>query len=64
AKYYKAEDLIGKTLVACTNLPPRKMMGQESNGMILSAVRELADGEEELHLVMLEDTVPAGAKLC
>ncbi|MBS5150264.1 MAG: methionine--tRNA ligase [Butyricicoccus pullicaecorum] len=64
AKYYKAEDLVGKTLVACTNLPPRKMMGQESNGMILSAVRELADGEEELHLVMLDDAVPAGAKLC
>lgn len=64
AKYYKAEDLVGKTLVACTNLPPRKMMGQESNGMILSAVRELADGAEELHLVMLDDTVPAGAKLC
>ena len=64
AKYYKAEDLVGKTLVACTNLPPRKMMGQESNGMILSAVRELADGEEELHLVMLDGAVPAGAKLC
>ena len=64
AKYYKAEDLVGKTLVACTNLPPRKMMGQVSNGMILSAVRELEDGAEELHLVMLDDAVPAGAKLC
>ncbi len=64
AKHYRAEELVGKTLVACTNLPPRKMMGQESNGMILSAVRELADGGEELHLVMLDDAVPAGAKLC
>ena len=64
AKYYKAEDLVGKTLVACTNLPPRKMMGQASNGMILSAVREEEDGTEELHLVMLDDAVPAGAKLC
>ena len=50
--------------MACTNLPPRKMMGLESNGMILSAVRELEDGAEELHLVMLDDAVPAGAKLC
>ena len=64
AKYYKAEELVGKTLVACTNLPPRKMMGQESNGMILSAVQEQADGSELLHLVMLDDAVPAGAKLC
>ena len=64
AKFYKAEDLVGKTLVACTNLPPRKMMGQESNGMILSAVREAENGEEELHLLMLDDAVPAGAKLC
>ncbi len=63
AKFYKAEDLVGKTLVACTNLPPRKMMGQESNGMILSAVREI-EGGEELHLVMLDDAVPAGCKLC
>ena len=50
---------MGKTLVACTNLPPRKMMGQESNGMILSAEK---DGN--LNLVMLDDAVPAGAKLC
>lgn len=64
AKYYKAEELVGKTLVACTNLPPRKMMGQESNGMILSAVQEQVDGSELLHLVMLDDAVPAGAKLC
>ena len=63
AKFYKAEDLVGKTLVACTNLPPRKMMGLESNGMILSAVRQTESGEE-LHLVMLDDSVPAGCKLC
>ena len=64
AKFYKAQELVGKTVVACTNLPPRKMMGQESNGMIISAVRELEGGEEELHLLMLDDAVPAGAKLC
>lgn len=63
AKYYKAEDLTGKTLVACTNLAPRKMMGQESCGMLLSAVRDTADGEE-LHLVILGDEVPVGSKLC
>lgn len=63
AKYYRAEELVGKTLVACTNLPPRKMMGQESNGMILSAVRDTENGEE-LHLVMLGDDVPAGCTLC
>ena len=59
---YDAEDLIGKTLVAITNLPPRKMMGVESCGMLLSAVCEY-DGEELLNLVMLEDKIPAGAKL-
>jgi len=59
AKYYKPEELVGKTLVACTNLGARKMMGQESNGMILSAEK---DGK--LNLVMLDDSVPAGAKLC
>ena len=59
AQYYKPEDLIGKTLVACTNLPPRKMMGLESNGMILSAEK---DGK--LNVLMLDDTVPIGAKLC
>ena len=64
AKFYEAQELVGKTVVACTNLPPRKMMGQESNGMIISAVRELEGGEEELHLLMLDDAVPAGAKLC
>lgn len=59
AKYYKPEELVGKTVVACTNLPPRKMMGQMSNGMLLSAEK---DGQ--LNLVMLDDKVPAGAKLC
>lgn len=63
ATYYKAEDLVGRTLVACTNLAPRKMMGQESNGMLLSAVRDTEDGEE-LHLIMLGDEIPAGCKLC
>lgn len=62
AKFYNPEDLVGKTVVACTNLPPRKMMGYESNGMIISAIREV-DGKEELHLVMLDSSVPAGAKL-
>ena len=62
-KFYEPEDLIGKTVVAILNLPPRKMMGQMSNGMILSAVREV-DGKEELHLIMLDDSVPAGAQLC
>ena len=59
AKYYRAEDLVGKTLVAVTNLPPRKMMGQESNGMILSAEK---DGK--LNLLILDDAIPAGAELC
>ena len=63
AKYYKPEELIGKTLVAITNLPPRKMMGRESNGMLLSAVHT-EKGEEKLNLVMLSDAIPAGAKLC
>ncbi|MGI5976077.1 MAG: methionine--tRNA ligase [Candidatus Limivicinus sp.] len=62
-KFYEPEELVGKTLVAILNLPPRKMMGFESNGMLLSAVRE-TDGKEELHLVMLDDSVPAGAQLC
>ncbi len=62
AKFYNAADLVGKTVVACTNLPPRKMMGYESNGMIISAIREV-DGKEELYLLMLDDSVPAGAKL-
>ena len=63
AKYYKPEELVGKTLVAITNLPPRKMMGRESAGMLLSAVHN-ENGEEKLNLVMLSDAIPAGAKLC
>ena len=63
AKYYKPEDLIGKTLVAITNLPPRKMMGRESNGMLMSAVHT-EKGEEKLNLIMISDAIPAGAKLC
>ena len=63
AKYYKPEDLIGKTLVAITNLPPRKMMGRESCGMLLSAVHT-ENGEEKLNLIMISDAIPAGAKLC
>ena len=63
AKYYKPEDLIGKTLVAITNLPPRKMMGRESCGMLLSAVHT-ENGEEKLNLIMVDDAIPAGAKLC
>ena len=63
AKSYKPEDLVGKTLVAITNLPPRKMMGRESNGMLLSAVHT-EKGEEKLNLIMLDDAIPAGAKLC
>ena len=63
AKYYKPEELIGKTLVAITNLPPRKMMGKESCGMLISAVHT-ENGEEKLHLLMVDDAIPAGAKLC
>ncbi|MBP3673264.1 MAG: methionine--tRNA ligase [Oscillospiraceae bacterium] len=63
AKYYKPEELIGKTLVAIVNLPPRKMMGRESCGMLLSAVHT-EKGEEKLNLVMISDAIPAGAKLC
>ncbi len=62
-EFYEPEELLGKTVVAILNLPPRKMMGLESCGMLLSAVRE-ADGKEELHLLMLDDSVPAGARLC
>ena len=60
--FYSAEELVGKTLVAITNLPPRKMMGIESCGMLLSAVCDY-DGEELLNLIMLDDKIPAGAKL-
>ena len=63
AKYYKPEELIGKTLVAIVNLPPRKMMGRESCGMLISAVHT-EKGEEKLHLLMVSDDIPAGAKLC
>jgi len=62
--YYEPEELVGKTLIAITNLPPRKMMGIESCGMLLSAVNNLKDSEdEELHLVMVDNHIPAGAKL-
>ncbi len=63
AKFYKPEELIGKTLVAITNLPPRKMMGRESCGMLLSAIHT-EKGEEKLNLLMVSDAIPAGAKLC
>ena len=63
AKFYKPEELIGKTLVAITNLPPRKMMGKPSCGMLLSAVHT-EKGEEKLNLIMIDDKIPAGAKLC
>ena len=62
-KFYEPEQLIGKTLVAIVNLPPRKMMGLESCGMLISAVHT-EKGEEKLHLVMLDDQIPAGAKMC
>nr|WP_325231114.1 methionine--tRNA ligase [uncultured Oscillibacter sp.] len=62
-KWYEPETLVGKTLVAIVNLPPRKMMGQESNGMLISAVHK-EKGEEVLHLLMVDDAIPAGAKLC
>lgn len=60
--YYSAEDLVGKTLLAITNLPPRKMMGEESCGMLLSAICEY-DGEEVLNLIMLDSNIPAGSKI-
>lgn len=63
AKYYKPEDLVGKTLVAIVNLPPRKMMGLESCGMLISAVHTV-QGEEQLNLLMIDGAIPAGAKLC
>ena len=62
--YYEPEELVGKSLIAITNLPPRKMMGIESCGMLLSAVNNLKDSEdEELHLIMVDNHIPAGAKL-
>ena len=62
-KFYEPEELVGKTLAAIVNLPPRKMMGLESCGMLLSAVRT-EKGEEKLNLIMLDDQIPAGSKLC
>lgn len=60
--YYEPEELVGKTLIAITNLPPRAMMGIESSGMLLSAVHT-EEGEEKLHLLMVDNHIPAGAKL-
>ena len=62
-KFYEPEQLIGKTLLAIVNLPPRKMMGLDSCGMLISAVHK-ENGEEKLNLVMLDDAIPAGAKMC
>ncbi len=62
-KFYEPDALVGKTLVAILNLPTRKMMGYDSNGMLISAVKE-EDGKEQLHLLILDDTVPAGMRLC
>ena len=61
-EYYEPEELVGKTAVAITNLPPRKMMGEESNGMLLSCVNKY-DGEEMLNFILLDDQIPAGAKV-
>ena len=60
--YYEPEELVGKTCVAITNLPPRKMMGIDSEGMLISAVHH-ENGEEKLHLLMLDNHIPAGAKM-
>ena len=60
--YYEPEELVGKTLIAITNLPPRAMMGIESCGMLLSAIHN-EKGEEKLHLLMVDNHIPAGAKL-
>ena len=62
AKFYKPEELVGKTLVAIVNLPPRKMMGRQSDGMLISAIHT-ENGEEKLNLLMIDDAIPAGAKL-
>ena len=61
-EYYEPEELIGKTCIAIVNLPPRKMMGIDSCGMLISAVHEY-DGQEALNLLMVDDRIPAGAKL-
>ncbi len=60
--YYEPEELVGKTVVAILNLPPRSMMGIDSCGMLISAVHT-ENGEEKLHLLMVDDRIPAGAKL-
>lgn len=60
--YYEPEELVGKTLLAITNLPPRPMMGIDSCGMLISAIHK-EEGEEKLHLLMLDDHIPAGAKM-
>ena len=60
--YYEPEELVGKTLLAITNLPPRPMMGIDSCGMLISAVHH-EEGEEKLHLIMLDEHIPAGAKM-
>ena len=60
--FYEPEELIGKTLIAIVNLPPRAMMGTESNGMLLSAIHTV-EGEERLNLLMVDNKIPAGAKL-
>ena len=62
-KFYEPEQLIGKTAVAILNLPPRKMMGVPSCGMLISAVHKV-NGEEKLNLLLVDDSIPAGAKLC
>ncbi len=59
--YYEPEELVGKTLIAITNLPPKAMMGIAPCGMLFSAVHE-EDGEEKLHVLMVDDHIPAGAK--
>lgn len=61
-EYYEPEELVGKTCIAITNLPPRAMMGMDSCGMLLSAVHQ-EEGKEKLHLLMVDDHIPAGAKL-
>ena len=61
-EYYEPEELVGKTCIAITNLPPRKMMGIDSEGMLISAVHH-EEGQERLHLLMVDDHIPAGAKM-
>ena len=61
-EYYEPEELVGKTCIAITNLPPRKMMGIDSCGMLISAVHN-EEGKEKLHLLMVDEHIPAGAKL-